>query len=441
MQEKENYYNTAEAIIGDSQELNDILTLYNTLKANVDDKESIKSLINSLSDDQVKEITLKANKKAQLKNLNLQDTKEEQSIISLGAYKNSFKERITSNIYVPKATNIEAIDKITDGGFTNGSIIGIGGASGTGKSALALQIALNLAKERPVIYFSLEMSKDFIISRIISQRNFLANNKDINESISQSDILKRARESEKIQAIINKELNLLPSYLNDNLYIISPKPTLTSIKKEVEKIDSVIEQKRASFILKLDRENAKQGSEVLKLSEEEKIKLAKEKYQSPVIILDYLQLVQKEENSRDDIVDTIKKVNNFFQTYAKEKDTLTFLITAFNRDSTTSKGPIKQSDGRDTSDIEYSLSYYLGLNFRAYEVENIDKKEREKLPSIEAIKDEAKIKGFIPMTIKLLKSKDGVSGTKREIDFIGAYGYFDSNVRETKESNLKITRF
>jgi replicative DNA helicase len=54
-------------------------------------------------------------------------------------------------------------------GLHPGNLIVLGGRPGDGKSALALQLALHVAKTVPVAFFSMEMNRDEIVSRALAQ--------------------------------------------------------------------------------------------------------------------------------------------------------------------------------------------------------------------------------------------------------------------------------
>lgn len=63
--------------------------------------------------------------------------------------------------------NYNSIDEIT-GGFDYGSFVVLAGRPGAGKSCLALNIAMKVAKESPVLFISLEMSKEQISKRAVA---------------------------------------------------------------------------------------------------------------------------------------------------------------------------------------------------------------------------------------------------------------------------------
>ena len=62
-------------------------------------------------------------------------------------------------------TGIKALDDLT-GGLDRGQILVIGGASGSGKSSLAMQMAFNLSHTKEVLVFSLEMTGKELAGRL-----------------------------------------------------------------------------------------------------------------------------------------------------------------------------------------------------------------------------------------------------------------------------------
>lgn len=89
------------------------------------------------------------------------------------------------------------LDKIT-GGFHKGDLVILAARPSMGKTALALNIAANVAKTKSVAFFSIEMPSKQLINRIIGFTGFLPSNK-IQEPkyMSQSDTHKYTLATEK----------------------------------------------------------------------------------------------------------------------------------------------------------------------------------------------------------------------------------------------------
>lgn len=354
---------------------------------------------------------------------------------SIADYKNEFLKNITSENYKTFSSGIKNLDKIINGGFTNQTTCIIGGASNVGKSTFVLQIIDALLNDRPVIYFSLEMSKDLILSKILSRFSYTTSS---TTSISNDVILTSSKENKAIQQEVNELLNLLPSRYN-NLYIVNPKePTLEEIEKVVKQYKEYLTLQRAEYIAELASENENQQEELFKLDNETIIEKANEKYKAPILVLDYIQLIQPSVTSygrSEDIATTIKKVNRYFHNYANDNNSISFMITAYNRETTENKQAISLGSGRDTSDLEYSADLMLGLNFREYEKEMLNS-ERAKLPSPNTLKENAKNNGFTKLSLVKVKDRKGLGYEKTDLDFYGKYSYFSSDIKD-KEIIIK----
>jgi replicative DNA helicase len=66
------------------------------------------------------------------------------------------------------STGLTHLDRYTRG-LHPGNLIVLGGRPGEGKSALALQLALHVAQESPVAFFSMEMNREEITTRALAQ--------------------------------------------------------------------------------------------------------------------------------------------------------------------------------------------------------------------------------------------------------------------------------
>lgn len=88
------------------------------------------------------------------------------------------REKLGTFYPAPIPTGIKTFDKFLGGGFTAGTIL-LGAQSSMGKSTLSLQIAQNIAKEVPVFYYSMEMSKISIIAKSISRQIYRQTNGNI----------------------------------------------------------------------------------------------------------------------------------------------------------------------------------------------------------------------------------------------------------------------
>ena len=113
-------------------------------------------------------------------------------------------------------TNCENLDKIITK-LNNSSLKVIAGRPSMGKSTIAFNIAVNLAKKIPVAIFSLEMSKEYVLNNIIDS-NLLDTQIIIDDTpnISITEIEKRCRKSKAANNVGLVIIDYLQLILVDN---------------------------------------------------------------------------------------------------------------------------------------------------------------------------------------------------------------------------------
>lgn len=193
-------------------------------------------------------------------------------------------------------SGFSSIDRIT-GGWQNGNLIIIAGRPSQGKTAIALNLALNPAlKNYPVAFFSLEMSNDQLITRIIG--NFT--------DYSSIDI-KNGDVNIKTIYSTKKQLNKLPLFIDDTSGL-----TLFELRSKVKKL-------------------------IIKHG----IKLA---------IVDYLQLMNSDAQSREQ---EVSKISRGLKGMAKEFNIPIIALSQLNRavEERADKRP-RLSDIRESGQIE-----------------------------------------------------------------------------------------
>lgn len=292
----------------------------------------------------------------------------------------TFIDRTKKDTFKPISTGIKNLDLLTGGGLTRQSLCVVGGRSSTGKTTYIMQIIDNMIKNNKCIYFSLEMSTDQIISKLISKRGYQYKN----YKLTSEEILKGYEYTETKEEQINEIIRDLEIDSNNLMIINPPKPTIENIMMTIN----------------------------------DYVKNTGEK---PLIVIDYLQLIQSEKI--EDKAETIKRANKLLKQYAIDNDTIVFIITALNRGDKTDK-KVNISSGRDTSDIEYSSDYFIGLNFTSWELGKTDTTEEEE-----------KVKQPRQMTIKLLKNRLGNTG-QANYNYYSAYNYFEE-IDETRQLDNK----
>ena len=287
-------------------------------------------------------------------------------------------ERVINKIevnrtYKPISTGFSSLDKELGGGLFSGLYI-IGAISSLGKSAFALQIADKIAKAgHDVMFFALEMSIDELISRSISREIF--------ENIGDAPAEKIARTARDILYEIN--------------YDSFTQESKDAIQKAVESYKSYNEH---LFIM--DQTSCK-ISNIVKLIEEHCMIMNT----SPVVIIDYLQLLETDnENSSDKqnvdkSVITLKKISQWFNLPV-------IAISSLNRASYNKD--ISFEAFKESGAIEYSGDLLLGLQFE--DKKDVNEEKQRNPRKIEAV---------------ILKHRNGPSGGKIKLNFYAPYNYFE----------------
>jgi replicative DNA helicase len=209
------------------------------------------------------------------------------------------------------STGFEPIDNATNG-YQGGQQWVVGARPGSGKTALAMNLAENLGRaEIPTAFFSAEMFADELGIRSLSSQ-------------AKIDSLKLARgqigktEFAKIGQAITRSVNW-PLWVDD-------RPDMRLIDIQVATRNLVRE------------------------------------HGVKIVFIDYLQLIKEPEGSRSR-EDAISKLSNAFKQLAKELNITTVLLAQLNRESEKrgNKMPVK-SDLRDSGAIEQDANVILLLH-------------------------------------------------------------------------------
>lgn len=308
----------------------------------------------------------------------------------------------------PISTGFKCLDGLLQGGLRTGIYI-INGTSGIGKSSFSLQLAENLASNNnPVLYYALEMSKEELISKVVSRNTFkkddtkeLPNNvaDDRTESIEILDG-KYIRENDIAKTeLIKSAYTRFKNKVKDNLFII-------------DNLDS------------LDKDKLEQSITITKLK----------KGSYPIVIIDYLQFLgimnQNDKQTPRDIIDNlIAKIKRLVVKY-KLKVILLSSVARSQYEKVASLGSGKESGG-----IEYTGNVVMHIEpdfIKTY----IKKKKQDSTTEYETIRQGAFIEhynenkgryipiGFDGIDLKVLKARIGRKGTIN-LEFYGAYSHFE----------------
>lgn len=210
-------------------------------------------------------------------------------------------------------TGIPELDRIM-GGIRPHNLIIVGASTGSGKTAFAVTILMNLAKKGKGVYFaSLEMSKTEIGERILSQETGLAainigNGHMVDQSMQ--NLVERGH-----------QVSLLNIHVDD-----TPQASLASLR---------------SKSMKIKRNNG-----------------------LDLIIVDYLQLMEKEEKNN---LERVTKVSRGLKALAKELNIPVIALAQLSREPNRRESPRPRlSDLRESGTIEQDADVVLFL-YREYE--------------------------------------------------------------------------
>jgi len=205
------------------------------------------------------------------------------------------------------------LDSFTQG-FQKSDLIIIAGRPSMGKTALSLNIGLNVIKNLalPVIFFSLEMSKEQLIYRLITTETSISSLRLKTGNLYKNDWLKL---NDTIQ-----NLSSLPLFIDD-----TPNPTIQDIKTKIKKV--VFEQNQIGLV-----------------------------------IVDYLQLMQNSKFKTENRSQELSQITRSLKNIAREFQVPIIALSQLSRnvENRTNKRPIL-SDLRESGSIEQDADVVLML--------------------------------------------------------------------------------
>lgn len=228
------------------------------------------------------------------------------------------------------STGIKALDeKLAPKGLVRGSLFVVGARPKMGKTTFEINMARHCAmnEKLPVLMFSLEMQDEQMLENILAQES------GVNSNIFYDGGLGSDSELARVMHHLNELSN------TDNIYIDdTPAITLSHIRSEARR-------------------------------------MAREKGQIGMIMVDYLTLMEKEktgDDTRNDLA--YGAITKGLKALAKELNCVVVMLTQLNRnlESRADKRPIP-SDSRDTGQIEQDCDYWVGIYRDAVYNDNADK--------------------------------------------------------------------
>lgn len=282
-------------------------------------------LFNKIQEQYLRRVMFREYQEALNKVLNTSDTKDLKEVVSgvnrksddvldgmIASEKYDYKDKILSVLHqkdTPSiSTGFESLDEIIEG-FKPGQLITIGAGTGVGKSAFAVNLALNITKQGyKVGLWSFEMSEEEVVERITS----------VVTCISKKD---NVRQEERYNAA--------------RKYIDSTSDNIQIFTDRIRDLSSFYLQCRRLSI----RENMK------------------------VVIIDYLQLIHLSNDARGNRVAEIEYLTTNFKNIASELGITIIILSQLSREHKRreDKTPML-SDLRDSGSIEQDSNVVIFLH-------------------------------------------------------------------------------
>ena len=329
------------------------------------------------------------------------------------------------------STGFKELDKNFKGGLRTGFYV-LGAVSNLGKTAFLLQLADQIAvQKQPVLYFSLEMDKKELMARSISRKTY---------------IQVKDAEDKKGYPIASDTFDIL----DNGRYKLYDKEKKTTIEVAI----NVYEKTAKHLYIVSGRYKTKDISRRMTIDDIEKIikDFIKYKEQTPVIFIDYMQIIAPvdphytDKQNMDEVVDRLKQISI-------DLDTPVIAISSYNRDNYYE--PANVSAFKESGSIEYGADYVLALQYEGiddiYYATKVNKngnrvplydkettKKRAIYEMIEKYNKDSKENGTpLPIQLKLLKARNSSKFTM-SFDFKARYGYFKESKRKPRDLDSEI---
>lgn len=253
-------------------------------------------------------------------------TQTVQKICNAG-YMVEFTTRLQSRRNSAVPTGLSNLDAILHGGIRPGLTI-MGGATGTGKTMLVLQIADEIAMSgRPVLYAALEMGRDELIARSVSRLSAdVELVHGIPGTIDHLSLLDGKSNAASGYAMIDYFRQIAP-----NMYHFTLDDAGLMTVRDIREIAQTIAEMRGT---------------------------------APIVFVDYLQLLAPESDRMTDKQAADRNVWALKQ-LARRLDTPVFAISSFNRASYKAGDNVSDVEGqaayKESGGIEYTAEVLLNL--------------------------------------------------------------------------------
>ena len=309
---------------------------------------------------------------------------------------NGFAEFVLKNKEGGIFTGFENLDKVLGGGLFPGLYV-VGANSSLGKTTLILQIADSIAKSgRGVLIFSLEMSANELIAKTLSRLSFIKSLEEYKSTCyakTTRSVLLGRYNNEFDSEIYGQTMQDYFSW-GENICI-------------TEGIGDV---------------------GVVKISE--KIKdFRKFKKETPVVVVDYLQIIAPYSDKKTDKQNVDKNITEL-KRLSRDFDIPVLGISSFNRESYSA--PVSMASFKESGAIEYSSDVLIGLQYKGWDYKEGESEQgrQKRLREVsQRMEQAARNLSSQDMQIKILKNRNGVKGDLF-FDFFPAFNYFRPKVED-----------
>ena len=296
--------------------------------------------------------------------------------------------------FPPISTGFKLFDEALDGGLFPEQLVFLGAISSLGKTTFLLQVCDNIAAAgTPVLFFSLEMSRNEIMAKSISRYTFtIAIQDDIKTNNAKTMRGIAAGSRHKLYSrteieLINKASRLYGEGAGQNFYIYEG--------------------------------NGDTGIEEIGQTVKEFIKLTGKR---PLVFIDYLQILAPHDPKMTDKQNTDYAVKALKQ-LARDESIAVLAISSLNRENYFAR--ISMQAFKESGAIEYSSDVLLGMQLKGMGTVDFDV-------------NEAKRKDPREVELHFLKNRNGVMSKPILFNYYPAFNYYreieyiDPPVKEEK---------
>lgn len=338
-------------------------------------------------------------------------TKEDEAYTLADQAAAAYREKCNSYIHATKAngfyqraaargekgavkTGFKGLDDILAGGLYSGLYV-IGGGTSIGKTAFMLQIADNIARSgRDILYFSLEMEHDELISRTLSRLTYEKFGRNAAVTATEA-YLWRGKGGKDITTTLSTVFDTYVENIAPHHYVFQG-----DSKTNIEVIKDIVN------------------------THKEAAEISAQPMDTPVIFIDYMQIIgitpytdingvlrypnQTDKQKIDTIMQDLK-------TMSRDLDTPVVVVSSYNRGGY-SKGA-DFSSFKDSGSVEYGCDVLIGLQYAGTGKEGQENKVARQMQRLNS-------EDFAEVEAVILKNRKGKKNVTCSFMFNAAYNIY-----------------